>query len=92
MKVISTKIKRYDMIGTIYNGIKIVDYVVHYPKSKTLCIVYNDESYFWCTDTEMVEVMRPRKAKTLYFSETEIANIDKPKFYDIENLLKKVKL
>lgn len=86
-QVKATKVKRYDKIGTLLNGIKIVDYIVHYPLSECVCIVYTDNTRTWCTDFENVEVDRPKRSITLKHVTNELVNYDKPIFINREKLL-----
>ena len=87
----STKIKRYDKIGTLLNGIKIVDYIVHYPKSECVCIVYTDNSFVWCTDFEDIKVDRPKRSITLKHVTNELVNYDNPTFINSQKLLEQFK-
>ena len=87
----STKIKRYDKIGTLLNGIKIVDYIVHYPKSECVCIVYTDNTFVWCTDFEDIKVDRPKRSITLKHVTNEYVNYDSPTFINSKNLLEQFK-
>jgi hypothetical protein len=80
LKVNATKIKRGDRIGTLLNGIKFVSYIVHYPKSETVQIVYTDNKITWCTDWEEVEIQRPLKTKIYKVVRTEYHDYDKPVF------------
>lgn len=78
IKIPILKVKRGDKIGTLFHGIKIVDYLVHYSKSKCVQLTYMDGSIIWCTDHEEVEVMQSTKAIRFYFHSTDLVDYDNP--------------
>ena len=71
------KVKRGDKIE-LFNGIKTVDYFVHYPKSECVQLTYMDGSITWCTNFQEIEVIRPSKTITFYFQSTDFVDYDKP--------------
>jgi hypothetical protein len=82
------KIKRHDKIELLC-GKKEVSYLIHYPKSEVIQIVYTDNTFFYCGDFEDVEVIKGKKMFVLLFSENTFIDYDNPKKYNVENILNK---
>jgi len=89
MTVQANKLKRHDRVETL-NGWKEVAYTVYYAPTKTIQIVYKDDSLFFCFYDEPIDIKRPKGAYQFTFNEIEFCDYQNPKKFKIKKLLKQV--